>query len=99
MPVLGNKLVPALLIAGLSAAAGAQQKACDVDEGSPNQVARAVLDLQIAQQSANKPAEAMGKLRDAVKLLNDGDLKKNPVGRAFLLGKVFVLETQQDSTM
>src|SRR5262245_29759652 len=37
MPVMGRKLVPALLIAGISATAGAQQKACEIDESTPAQ--------------------------------------------------------------
>ena len=93
MSGLGKTLVPALMLAGASMAASAQQKTCDVDEGSPNQVARAYLDIQTAATA--KPEDAANKLRDAVKLLNDGDLKKNPTGRAMMLGKVFVLWMQQ----
>jgi tetratricopeptide (TPR) repeat protein len=100
MPALGKALVPALFLAGLTAAAGAQQKACEIDEGSPNQVARAVLNAQIAQQSlASKPADAMAKLKDAVKMLNDGDKTKNPTGRAYELGRILVFETQADTTL
>lgn len=100
MPALGKALVPALFLAGLSAAAGAQQKACEIDENSPNQVARAVLNAQIAQQTlAAKPADAMAKLKDAVKMLNDGDKTKNPTGRAYELGRILVFETQADSSL
>jgi hypothetical protein len=49
-----------------------------------------VLDLQLAQ-SASKPEDVAGKLKDAVKLLNEGDLKKNPTGRSFVLGKTLVM--------
>src|SRR5689334_11436853 len=80
MSGLGKTLAPALMLVGVSVAASAQQKACEVDEGSPAQVARAYLDIQ--QASVAKPADAAKQLRDAVKLLNDGDLKKNPTGRA-----------------
>jgi tetratricopeptide (TPR) repeat protein len=90
MLVMKGRALPALLALALASVAGAQQKACDVDEGSPNQVARAVLDMQIAQNSA-KPADAIAKLKDAVKLTHDGDLKKNPVGRASVFGKTLVL--------
>jgi predicted Zn-dependent protease len=86
---LGKTLVPALMLAGASVAASAQQKACEVDEGSPNQVARAYLDIQTA--SSAKPEEQPARLRDAVKLLQEGDLKKNPSGRAMVLGKTLVL--------
>jgi hypothetical protein len=81
MPSLGLKLVPALLIAGVAASAGAQQKACEIDESTPGQVTRAVLDLQIAQ-SSQKPEDITAKLKDAVKLANEGDMKRNPAGRA-----------------
>jgi hypothetical protein len=84
---LGKTLVPALMLAAVTAAASAQQKACEVDEGSPNQVARAYLDIQTA--SSAKPEEQPARLRDAVKLLQEGDLKKNPSGRAMVLGKTF----------
>lgn len=95
MPVMGRYLVPALLVAGVSASAGAQ-KACEIDESNPAQVTRAVLNLQIAQQSS-KPEDAAAKLRDAVKLLTDGDMKRNPVGRAFELGKALVIFSIQPS--
>ena len=90
MLALRRKVGPALILVALAATAGAQQKACEIDEGTPSQVARAVLDLQLAQ-SASKPEDAAGKLKDAVKLLNDGDMKKNAVGRSFVLGKTLVM--------
>jgi len=37
------------------------------------------------------------KLQEAVKMLNDGDLKKNPPGRALLLGRALVMELAQPS--
>ncbi|HTJ21291.1 MAG TPA: tetratricopeptide repeat protein [Gemmatimonadaceae bacterium] len=86
MPGMAKTLLPALLIGGLSVGARAQSPSCDVDEGTPAQVARAVLDIQIAQ-STTKPEDVANKLKDAVKLLSEGDLKKNPTGRAFVLGK------------
>jgi tetratricopeptide (TPR) repeat protein len=91
---VGQKLVPLLLFA-VAATAGAQQQACDIDEGSPGQVARAVLDIQIAQSAQGDAAAS--KLKDAVKLLTDGDMTKNPVGRAYELGRVLVLWTAQPS--
>ena len=94
MLALGKKVGPAFMLVALSATASAQQKACEIDEGTPNQVARAVLDLQLAQ-SASKPEDAAGKLKDAVKLLNEGDLKKNATGRSFVLGKTLVMWLSQ----
>ena len=90
MHVWGRRALPALMVAAVAATAGAQQKACEIDEGTPNQVARAMLDLQLAQ-SSGKPEDAANKLKDAVKLLNEGDKTKNPVGRASVYGKALVL--------
>jgi tetratricopeptide (TPR) repeat protein len=84
------------MAAALAATAGAQQKACEIDEGSPNQVARAMLDLQIAQ-SSGKPEDAANKLKDAVKLLGEADKTKNPVGRNMVLGRTLVLWMGQPS--
>src|SRR5262245_31160113 len=89
MLVLGRGALAPLMVATFAAMAGAQQKACDIDEGSPAQVGRAMLDLQMTQ-SANKPEDAAKSLRDAVKLLQEGDKTKNPIGRAFVTGKVYV---------
>ncbi len=89
MPVLGGRVFPALMIAAFATNAAAQGKACDIDEGTPSQVTRAVLDLQLASNTS-KPDDAATKLREAVKFLNDGDMKKNPVGRASVYGKVMV---------
>lgn len=94
MPVLGGRVLPALMLVAVTATAGAQQKACEIDEGSPNQVARAKLDLGLSQ-STQKPEEIAAKLKDAVKLLGEGDMKKNPVGRAYVLGQTLVTWLQQ----
>jgi tetratricopeptide (TPR) repeat protein len=95
MLVLRTRALPALMIATFGAAAGAQ-KACEIDEGQPGQVARAMLDLQMTQ-SSGKPEDAAKSLRDAVKLLGEGDLKRNPVGRAFVMGKTLVTWMAQPS--
>jgi predicted Zn-dependent protease len=99
MPAMGRKLIPALLVAGLTASAGAQQKACEIDEGTPSQVAKAVLSMQIAQssQQAGKAADVQKNLKAAVASATDGDKTKNPVGRAFVLGKALVAWTQDPS--
>jgi hypothetical protein len=55
-----------------------------------------VLNIQIAQQ-AGKPEDAAAKLKDAVKLLGEGDLKRNPVGRAYELGRTLVMFATQPS--
>jgi tetratricopeptide (TPR) repeat protein len=89
MPALGGRVFSALMIAALAAPVARAQKACELDEGSPNQVARAKLQIQVAQSSA-KPADAAAKLRDAVKYLADGDMVKNASGRAYVYGQVMV---------
>ena len=38
--------------------------------------------LEARAERAPKPADAATKLKDAVKLLNEGDMTKNPLGRA-----------------
>ncbi len=99
MSAIGRTLLPALLIAGVSVAAAAQQpKQCELDEGSPNQVARAILDIQLAQ-TATKPQDATPKLRDAVKLLSEADPKRNPTGKSFVLGKTLVLWMTQPTVV
>ena len=99
MSARGRALLPAILIAGASVTAGAQQpKQCELDEGSPNQVARAILDIQLAQ-TATKPQDAAPKLRDAMKLLSEADPKRNPVGKSFVLGKTLVLWMTQPNVV
>src|SRR5262249_44857550 len=87
MLVWGKSALSALMVAGLAATAGAQQKGCEIDENSPQQVTRAVLFLMSAQ---SKPADAAKSLRDAVKLLNEGDKTRNPVGRSWTYGRTLV---------
>ena len=96
MPVLGGRVFPALMVAVLATNAAAQGKACELDEGTPSQVARAVLDLQLAG-SSQKPEDIAKKLQEATKFLSEGDMKKNPVGRAFVLGKTLVFWLNQPS--
>ena len=85
-------LMPLLLSAAVTAVAGAQQKPkeCEVDEGKPGEVARAMLALQVAQ-STQKPEDAAKQLRNAVGSLEKADKSKNPVGTNFVLGKTLVL--------
>jgi tetratricopeptide (TPR) repeat protein len=79
----------------LSVAASAQEKACEVNEGRPSQVARATLEVQLAS-SAQNPADVSKRLTSAVKLLTDnGERMDNQPGRNFVLGKALVLWTMQ----
>jgi tetratricopeptide (TPR) repeat protein len=87
-------VLPLLLSAAATAVAGAQQKECEIDEGKPGEVARAMLALQVAQ-SANKPEDAAKQLRSAVASLEKADRSKNPVGTNFVMGKTLVLWMSQ----
>ena len=87
-------VLPLLLSAAATAVAGAQQKECEIDEGRPGEVARAMLALQVAQ-STNKPEDAAKQLRSAVASLEKADRSKNPVGTNFVLGKTLVLWMSQ----
>jgi hypothetical protein len=81
-----------LLSATVTAVAGAQQKGkeCEVDEGKPGEVARAMLALQVAQ-TAPKPEDVAKQLRSAIGSLEKADKSKNPVGQSFVLGKTLVM--------
>lgn len=87
---------PAVRALGLSlflpvAVAQAQQQVCEVDEGRPNQVARATLAVQMAT-SAQDPAQAARQLTTAMRMLTDkGEQMANQVGRNYVLGKLLVL--------
>ena len=87
-------LHPAVRAMGLMMAlpmALAAQQACEVDEGRPNQVARATLAVNMATNTQD-PAAAGKQLASAVKLLTDkGDQINNQVGRHYVLGKALVL--------
>lgn len=85
-------LLPLLLCAAVTAVAGAQQKPkeCEVDEGKPGEVARAMLALQMAQ-SQTKPEDVAKQLRSAMASLEKADKSKNPVGLNFMLGKTLVM--------
>lgn len=89
-------LMPLLLSATVTVVAGAQQKAkeCEVDEGKPGEVGRAMLALQVAQ-SAAKPEDAQKQLRSAIASLEKADKSKNPVGQSFVLGKTLVMWMSQ----
>lgn len=90
-------LTPLLLSAAVTAVAGAQQKAkeCEVDEGKPGEVARAMLSLQVAQNA--KPEDAQKQLRNAIGSLEKADKTKNPVGVNFVYGKTLVMWMSQPS--
>jgi len=74
--------------------AQAAPKACEVNEGRPTQVGRALLAVQVAT-NAEGPA-ATRQLTAAVKgLTENAERMDNQVGRNFVLGKALVLWTLQ----
>lgn len=76
---------------------GAQvvQKSCDVNEGRPTPVGRALLNVQVASGTQD-PAAAKRQLTQAVKgLTENGDRMDNQVGRNMVLGKALVLWSMQ----
>ncbi len=83
-----------LFAASVTTAVAAQQKDCTIDEGNPSQVARAMLQLQMAG-AAKTPADAEKQLASSVKLLSEADPSRNPIGRNFVLGKTLVLWLSQ----
>ncbi len=97
-------VLPALLSATVAATAFGQAGAnsCDVDEGTPSSLAMATLSLSQAQ-SAGTPADVVKSLQNAVaRLFPEGDPSKaaaenakNPAGRAFILGKIYMIFLSQ----
>jgi tetratricopeptide (TPR) repeat protein len=94
-------LSPAIRALGLTIAAaavvGAQAapKACEVNEGRPTAVGRALLAVQVASGTQD-PNAATKQLTSAVKALTEnGERMENQVGRNFVLGKALVLWTMQ----
>lgn len=95
MLAFGKKaILPLLLSATATSVAVAQQKECEVDEGKPTEVARAMLALQMAQ-STTKPEEVAKQLKSAISALEKADKTRNPVGQNFVLGKTLVLWMSQ----
>jgi tetratricopeptide (TPR) repeat protein len=92
---------PAIRALGLTIAAvsvaGAQAtpKACEVNEGRPTAVGKALLAVQVASGSQDAAA-ATRQLVNAVKgLTENAERMDNQVGRNFVLGKALVLWTMQ----
>jgi tetratricopeptide (TPR) repeat protein len=104
MPKFGRVAVlPALLSAIVATAAGAQGAAqqCDVDENAGG-VAMAVFALSAAQSQGVPQAEQTKQLQTAIGRLfgtdpkkNEADNAKNPVGRAYTLGRIYMMFLSQ----
>jgi tetratricopeptide (TPR) repeat protein len=68
---------------------------CEIEQGKPQQVARATLSLTRAN-AALKGGDPMKDLKDVVATLNAPNFKNdNPLGRAFLLASAYVLLLEQ----
>lgn len=98
MPVPTRKILLSFaLTTAITSIAGAQKKECDIDDGKPTQVAKAMLALQIAGDPKAPSASVQRKLAEAVKTLTDAGVSSaNPVGRNWVLGKTLVLWSMQD---
>jgi tetratricopeptide (TPR) repeat protein len=93
-------LVAAVLATGVQTAA-AQQKECDIDENSGG-LGMPVFALMAAQQQGISQADQSKKLAEAIGRMFPGDPKReeadnarNPVGRAFVLGKIYMTYLSQ----
>jgi hypothetical protein len=68
---------------------------CEIDNGSPQGIARATFSLARAAEAA-KTGNASKDLRDGIALAsNPATQKANPVGSAYVLGQAYVLMLQQ----
>ncbi len=68
---------------------------CEIEQGKPQPVARAMLSLTKAQ-TAMKTGDASTELKSIVTLLTAPNLKnENPVGRAFMLASAYVFLLEQ----
>jgi tetratricopeptide (TPR) repeat protein len=105
MPKFGKVAVLPALVAAIVATgvqtAAAQQKECDIDENSGG-LGMPVFALMAAQQQGIAQAEQSKKLAEAIGRMFPGDPKreeqdnaKNPVGRAFVLGKIYMTYLSQ----
>jgi tetratricopeptide (TPR) repeat protein len=105
MPKLGKAaLLPMILAAALAAAAGAQGSSpasdCSLDENTT--VSMSVFALMAAQQPNVTPAEAKKQLQTAIGRMFPDDQKaaadnaRNPIGRAYTLGRVYMMFLSQE---
>lgn len=72
-----------------------KQLTCEIDNGTPQGIARATFSMARAAEAA-KTGNATKDLRDVISLAsNPANAKANPVGSAYLLGQAYVLMLQQ----
>jgi tetratricopeptide (TPR) repeat protein len=104
MPKFGKVAVLPALVAAIMATGvqtASAQKECEIDENSGN-LGLPVFALMAAQQPGIAQAEQSKKLAEAIGRMFPGDPKreeqdnaKNPVGRAFVLGKIYMIYLSQ----
>lgn len=101
MPKFGKAAVLSMLMsAGLTVVAGAQQQDCTPDENTT--ISMAVFALMAAQQPGAAPAEIKKQLQTAIGRMFPDDAKaaidnpKNPVGRAYTLGRIYMMFLSQE---
>ena len=94
-------LVAATLATGVQTVAAQAGKSCDVDENTGN-LGMAVFALMAAQQPGLAQADQSKKLSEAIGRMFPGDAAresqdnaKNPAGRAFVLGKIYMIYLSQ----
>jgi hypothetical protein len=72
-----------------------QQLTCEIDNGTPQGIARATFSMARAAEAA-KRGSATKDLHDVISLAsNPATQKANPVGSAYLLGQAYILMLQQ----
>src|SRR4051812_32943173 len=105
MPKFGKVAVLPALVAAVFATgvqtASAQQKECDIDENSGG-LGMPVFALMAAQQQGISQADQTKKLAEAISRMFPGDPKReqadndrNPAGRAYVLGKIYMTYLSQ----
>jgi tetratricopeptide (TPR) repeat protein len=105
MPKFGKVAVLPALVAAIVATgvqtAAAQQKECEIDENSGG-LGMPVFALMAAQSPGISQADQSKKLAEAIGRMFPGDPKreeqdnaKNPIGRAFVLGKIYMTYLSQ----
>ena len=94
MTAFGKKALLPLVMTAVLATPAFAQKECEINEGKPGEIARAMLALQVAQ-SANSPDAIQKQLKSAIGQIEKADTKANPIGKSFVLGKALVMWMMQ----
>jgi tetratricopeptide (TPR) repeat protein len=90
---IGTILVTATPAFSQAAAAAAAAPACDVDQMSPSELAKASISRSRAV-NPKSPDEGMKAIRDAMKSLHDKSTAQNALGRDYLLAQFMLLAVE-----